>query len=111
MKENIYLVTLKHEDSFITSKFLGQDETIAISNAQLYFAGELNTEPEVFRPIEAKLLSGGEANEIQNRNHGGKRPGAGAKKTTPVGAKRRALAITDTEYAEVKKLIKQLRSK
>lgn len=42
-------------------------------------------------------------------NHGGYRPGAGAKKTTPEGAKRRALAITDAEYIEVKKLIKQLR--
>ena len=44
-------------------------------------------------------------------NRGGYRPNAGAKKTLPAGAKRRALAITDTEYAEVKKLIKQLRSK
>ena len=44
-------------------------------------------------------------------NHGGKRPNAGAKKTTPQGAKRRAMAMTDAEYEEVKKLIKQLRSK
>ena len=46
-----------------------------------------------------------------NLTHGGKRPGAGAKKTTPEGAKRRAIAITDDEYIEVKKLIKKIRNK
>ena len=41
--------------------------------------------------------------------HGGYRPNAGRKKHLPEGAKRRALAMTDAEYAEVKKLIAQLR--
>lgn len=43
--------------------------------------------------------------------HGGKRPNAGAKKTLPQGAKRRAINATDNEWQKVKELIKQLRSK
>ena len=42
--------------------------------------------------------------------HGGKRPNAGAKKTLPAGAKRRAINATDAEWQKVKDFIKTLRS-
>ena len=42
--------------------------------------------------------------------HGGKRPNAGAKKTLPAGAKRRAINATDKEWQQVKELIKIMRS-
>lgn len=45
------------------------------------------------------------------KNWGGKRPGAGAKRTLPVGARRRALSMTDEECKRVKVLLKRLRSK
>lgn len=41
---------------------------------------------------------------------GGKRPGAGAKKVLPAGAKKRALAMTDSEYEKVKIYLSKLRS-
>lgn len=44
-------------------------------------------------------------------NWGGKRPGAGAKRTLPVGARRRALSMTDEECKSVKVLLKKLRGK
>ena len=45
------------------------------------------------------------------RNWGGKRPGAGAKRTLPVGARRRALSMTDREYEKIKKYLTTLREK
>ena len=42
--------------------------------------------------------------------HGGKRPNAGAKKTLPAGAKRRAINATDAEWQQVREFIKKLRS-
>lgn len=42
---------------------------------------------------------------------GGRRKGSGAKKTLPVGAKKRAMAMTDEECKKVKVLLKKLRSK
>lgn len=44
-------------------------------------------------------------------NWGGKRPGAGAKRTLPVGARRRALSMIDREYEKVKAFLRELRSK
>ena len=41
---------------------------------------------------------------------GGKRKGAGAKKTLPEGAKKRALSMTDEERERVKEFLKKLRS-
>ena len=43
--------------------------------------------------------------------HGCKRPNAGAKKTLPEGAKRRAINATDKEWQQVKELIKIMRSR
>lgn len=43
-------------------------------------------------------------------NWGGRRKGAGAKKTLPVGAKKRALAMTDEEREKVREFLKKLRS-
>lgn len=43
-------------------------------------------------------------------NWGGKRPGAGAKRTLPAGARRRALAMTDGEYKKIKEYLSELRS-
>lgn len=40
---------------------------------------------------------------------GGKRPGAGPKKTLPDGARRRAINATDAEWKKVKELIASLR--
>ena len=62
--EKIYLVSLRVADEVVTGKFLGWDETSAISNAQLYLAGETGLEPEALEPVSAKLLTGDEANEI-----------------------------------------------
>ena len=62
--EKIYLVSLRVEDEVVTGKFLGGDETSAISNAQLYLADETGLEPETLEPVSAKLLTGDEANEI-----------------------------------------------
>lgn len=45
------------------------------------------------------------------RNWGGRRPGAGAKKTLPEGAKKRALAMTDEEREKVKSFLERLRRK
>lgn len=42
-------------------------------------------------------------------NWGGKRKGAGAKRILPVGARRRALSMTDREYEKVKKFLEELR--
>ena len=44
-----------------------------------------------------------------NPIHGGYRPGAGAKKQAPPGARRRTFTITDNEHAQVTEYIKQLR--
>lgn len=44
-------------------------------------------------------------------NWGGRRPGAGAKKTLPEGAKKRALAMTDEEREKVKSFLERLRRK
>lgn len=41
--------------------------------------------------------------------HGGKRMGAGRKKTLPEGARPRAIRLTDEEHAKVKEFIKSLR--
>lgn len=42
---------------------------------------------------------------------GGKRPGAGAKRTLPAGARRRTLSMTDQEYEKVKAYLMTLRNK
>lgn len=42
---------------------------------------------------------------------GGKREGAGAKRTLPVGARRRTLSMTDREYEKVKAYLVALRNK
>ena len=42
---------------------------------------------------------------------GGKRPGAGAKRTLPAGARRRAISMTDEEYKKVKGYLIGLRNK
>lgn len=42
--------------------------------------------------------------------HGGKRAGAGAKKTAPLDATRRTFLIIDEEYQLIKEYLKQLRS-
>lgn len=42
---------------------------------------------------------------------GGKREGAGAKRTLPVGARRRTLSMTDREYEKVKEYLLTLRNK
>lgn len=42
---------------------------------------------------------------------GGKRPGAGAKRTLPAGARRRAISMTDKEYEKVKAYLIALRNK
>lgn len=49
---------------------------------------------------------------IENKKStwGGKRHGAGTKKTLPEGAKKRALAMTDEEREKVKALLKKLRN-
>lgn len=44
-----------------------------------------------------------------NLTHGGYRPGAGAPKTLPAGAKRRAINVTDAEWQKVKAFIATLR--
>ena len=44
-----------------------------------------------------------------NSLHGGKRPGAGAKKQAPADARRRMFLLTDTERDKVSEYIKQLR--
>lgn len=44
-------------------------------------------------------------------NWGGKRSGAGAKRTLPVGARRRTLSMTDQEYEKVKAYLMTLRNK
>ena len=62
--EKIYLVSLRVGDEVVTGKFLGWDETSAISNAQLYLACATGLEPEALEPVSAKLLTGDEANEI-----------------------------------------------
>lgn len=47
----------------------------------------------------------------KKRSHrGGKRPGAGRKKTTPADAKVRYFRLTDTEFTAVKELINTLRN-
>lgn len=47
----------------------------------------------------------------EKRSHrGGKRAGAGRKKTTPAGAKVRYFRLTDNEFSAVKDLIKRLRN-
>jgi hypothetical protein len=42
--------------------------------------------------------------------HGGKRPGAGSKKRTPPGAKRRTFLLSDDEYKKAKEYLKQIRA-
>lgn len=44
-------------------------------------------------------------------NWGGKRPGAGAKRTLPAGARRRTLSMTDREYEKIKAYLITLRNK
>lgn len=44
-------------------------------------------------------------------NWGGKRPGAGAKRTLPFGARRRTLSMTDEEYEKVKAFLAAWRKK
>ena len=44
-------------------------------------------------------------------NWGGKRPGAGAKRTLPAGARRRTLSMTDREYEKIKAYLLALREK
>lgn len=69
-----------------------------------------------------KLLNAESLQESYNRekedmgmeikgNWGGKRPGAGAKRTLPVGARRRALSMTDEEYEKTKQFLKKERMK
>lgn len=41
---------------------------------------------------------------------GGRRKGAGAKRTLPAGAKKRAIAMTDEECENVREFLKKLRS-
>lgn len=48
--------------------------------------------------------------EKENIGWGGHRKGSGAKKTLPVGAKKRALAMTDEEREKVREFLKKLRS-
>ena len=62
--EKIYLVSLRVEDEVVTGKFLGWDETSAISNAQLYLAGATGLKPQTLEPVSVRLLTGDEANEI-----------------------------------------------
>jgi hypothetical protein len=47
--------------------------------------------------------------KTKNNNHGGKRPGAGAKKQSPLDAKRRTFLLTDAEHKKVSEFIKELR--
>lgn len=49
--------------------------------------------------------------EENKTNWGGKRPGAGAKRTLPRGARRRTLSMTDREYEKIKKYLITLRNK
>ena len=42
---------------------------------------------------------------------GGRRKGSGAKRTLPVGARRRALSMTDEEYEKTKQFLKKERMK
>lgn len=44
-------------------------------------------------------------------NWGGKRKGAGAKRTLPAGAKKRAIAMTDEECEKVRDFLKKLRER
>lgn len=48
--------------------------------------------------------------DVEKGHRGGKRAGAGRKKTTPANAKVRYLRLTDAEFAAVKDLIKTLRN-
>lgn len=43
-------------------------------------------------------------------NWGGKRPGAGAKRTLPEGARTRSVKMTDEEFEKVKIYLSKLRS-
>jgi len=47
---------------------------------------------------------------VQNESWGGARKGTGPKKTLPAGARRRALAMTDSEYEAVKNLVNKMRN-
>lgn len=49
--------------------------------------------------------------EKENTGWGGRRKGAGAKRTLPAGARRRALSMTDREYEKVKAYLITLRNK
>lgn len=42
---------------------------------------------------------------------GGKRPGAGAKRTLPAGARTRSIKMTDKECEKVKDFLKKMREK
>lgn len=48
-------------------------------------------------------------NKKISANWGGKRKGAGAKKTLPPGARTRSVRMTDEEYENVKKYLIELR--
>lgn len=62
-------------------------------------------------PYIAETQSGKEYKCRVKTNWGGHRKGAGAKKTLPEGARRRALSMTDREYEKVKAYLIALRNK
>lgn len=62
-------------------------------------------------PYITETQSGKEYKCRVKTNWGGHRKGAGAKKTLPEGARRRALSMTDREYEKVKAYLIALRNK
>ena len=51
-----YLVTIKNDNVTLKGEFESQDAGCAYSDAQLYYAGELDTEPEEIEIIEVKEI-------------------------------------------------------
>lgn len=91
------------KDQAVIKKYLKKDIPLNIDDT-----GKVYTESGIYIADAIEDKENGVGIEMQNA-WGGYRPGAGAPKTLPEGAKRRTINVTDAEWQKVKEFIATLR--